>query len=484
MQKIHFIGICGKGMSAVAKLCKDLGYTISGSDEGFYPPISTYIEKNNIPFEKGYRKENIKEDVDVVVISKHAKLIPEENEEVAYAFSLQAEGKLKIKSFPELLNQITKDRENIAVAGSYGKSTCTSLLSWILEKGGVDVGYFIGASPTTPNTNAKIGIHKNFILEGDEYPSANWDSKSKFLHYNAHDLLLTSLTHDHVNIFKTLEDYQAPFFDLIKSLPSDGNLILCLDNKEILEKKEFIKNNTKAKIITYSLENSEADYFAKNISFAEKTTFDLYKSNGVVLIEKIETELLGKHNLQNIVGVISLILEKNLLSIERIKIGVKSFQAVEGRLNELKNVSKIRIFEGFGSSYDKARSAIEAINLHFPNKKMIIIFEPHTFSWRNKEAVNWYDNVFAEAEKVFVYNPPAHGATTHAQLSQDEIIDRIQNSEKFKLKKENVFKITEKENGVKNILENVDENSIILILTSGDLGGIIPELLEKIKFLN
>jgi UDP-N-acetylmuramate: L-alanyl-gamma-D-glutamyl-meso-diaminopimelate ligase len=493
---VHFIGVCGAGMSAVAKLCKDLGFIVSGSDEGFYPPISDYLIKHNIPCATPHKKENLEilENgnivfPDIVVIGKHAKLVPETNEEVSFAFDLQKGGKIKIFSFPEILQKITNgefshERENIVVAGSFGKSTCTTLFSWILENAQVDAGYFIGASPLTPSSNAKVGTQKNFILEGDEYPSANWDSNSKFLHYNAHDVLLTALTHDHINIFKTLEDYQKPFFDLIKDLPGDGNLVLCLDNVEIAEKIKYIKHWTKASVISYSLENADADYFAKNISFGDITTFDIYKS-GQLIAEKIETSLLGKHNLQNIVGVVTMILEKNIFDkskfVEKIKAGIKSFQGLKRRLDLLNEGKSVKIFEGFGTSYEKARSAIEAIHLHFPDKKMVIVFEPHTFSWRNRDAIHWYDDVFHEAEKVFVYQPPAHGATTHAQLSQDEIVDRVKNSEKFKDKKENVFKINEKEDGVKSILENIDENSVVLILTSGDLGGIIKELVEKIK---
>jgi UDP-N-acetylmuramate: L-alanyl-gamma-D-glutamyl-meso-diaminopimelate ligase len=497
---IHFIGICGAGMSAVAKLCQDLGYIITGSDEGFYPPISDYLIQNNIVCKQGHKKENLlnangEVDVDVVVIGKHAKLVPEGNEEVAYVFELQKEGKIIIKSFPELLSELTKEKENIVVAGSYGKSTCTTLLSWILENAGEDPGYFIGANPLTPITNANFGSSKNFILEGDEYPSANFDNRSKFLHYNAHDVLLTALTHDHVNVFKTLEDYQKPFFDLIKNLPTEGNLVVCLDNKEIQEQIKYIHHWTKANVMTYSLENNEADYFAKNISFGDITTFDLYKSipdpsfikegSEELLIKNIETTLLGKHNLQNIIGVVALILEKSIFEkgevTLKIKAGIKNFKGLKRRLDLLNEGKNVQIYEGFGTSYEKARAAVEAINLHFPNKKMTIVFEPHTFSWRNREAIHWYDDVFAEADKVFVYAPPSHGAATHAQLTQDEIIERIKMSQVFKDKQENVFKITEKDSGVKSILENLDSDSVILILTSGDLGGIIKELVEKVK---
>src|SRR3989344_8343376 len=135
--RVHFIGICGAGMSAVAMILKDLGWYVTGSDDNFYPPVSTFIEEAGIPFSKGHQKENIPSDVDLFIIGKHAGLTPEQNPEVKAAF----ESGKPIKSFAQVLGEITKERKNIVVAGSYAKSTCTALLAWCLEYAGKDPGY-------------------------------------------------------------------------------------------------------------------------------------------------------------------------------------------------------------------------------------------------------------------------------------------------------------------------------------------------------
>jgi UDP-N-acetylmuramate: L-alanyl-gamma-D-glutamyl-meso-diaminopimelate ligase len=476
MRKVHFIGICGKGMSAVAKLLIDTGITVTGSDEGFYPPVSTYIEKNNIPFIKGYKRENIATDVDTVVISKHAKLVPEECDEVKYAFELKEQGKIEIKSFPEVLQELTKERENLVVVGSFGKSTCTSLLAHVLEYNKLDIGYFIGATPITPALNAHVGTHKNFVLEGDEYPSANWDMASKFMYYNAHDILLTALVHDHINIFKTHNEFKRPFFELIKKMPIEGKLVISMDDETIkLELNNILKLHKNA--VTYSTENENANYFVKNINYGEFTTFDICftTEDGPQLLGNIETKLLGIHNIQNILGVTALVLEKKLLNFAQTREAVKKFEAVEGRLNEIKNSSKVKIFEGFGSSVDKAESAIDAIKLHFPNKNLKIIFEPYTFSWRDKEAIHWYDKVFLKAKKVYVYEPPTHGANTINQSSQAEIVERIIKSG---IEAES---IVDHESAVDKIISELDyENDIVLTLSPSDFGGLILKLVEKI----
>jgi UDP-N-acetylmuramate: L-alanyl-gamma-D-glutamyl-meso-diaminopimelate ligase len=502
MKKVHFIGICGKGMSSVAKLLMDSGLSVTGSDEGFYPPVSTYLTKFNIPCATPHKKENIPEDIDTIVIGKHAKLVSENNEEVAYAFELQKAGKVQIFSFPEVLEQLTKDRENLVVAGSYGKSTCTSLLAHILENSGLDIGYFIGATPITPESNAHLGTHKYFVLEGDEYPSANWDSTSKFMYYHPKSVLLTSMAHDHTNIFKTHNEFIQVFYDLINELneksylEEDNNkkfsLVLCLDDATIQNNLYGIQHNLQSgniNLATYALERAEfeskdpafkiktiSNYYAKNIVFGEKTTFDLIQNFGAEKkVTNFETRLLGKHNIQNIIGVCAFIIENNLLeNLEDLRKGVDSFVAVEGRLNELLNNLGVKMFEGFGSSVDKARSAIEAMLLHFPGKKLKIIFEPHTFSWRNKEAIHWYDTVFKGAEKVYVYEPPHHGSNTITQSTQGEIVDRIKGSGVV------VEAINDHESAIEKISEDLDkENDIVLTLSSGNFDGLIEKLQKE-----
>jgi len=216
--RAHFIGIAGKGMSATALLLKQMGVEISGSDEDFYPPVSDYLKSANVTFAQGYKKENIPNDVDAIIIGKNVKLQPETNEEVQAAF---ASGK-RVYSFADVLHEMTAASETIVVAGSYGKSTCTALLAWCLKAAKKDPSYFIGEVTNGFERYAHRGSGPIFVLEGDEYPSSNWDNTSKFLRYNPRNVLLTSATHDHVNVFPTHADYLVPFRALLDSLPANG----------------------------------------------------------------------------------------------------------------------------------------------------------------------------------------------------------------------------------------------------------------------
>jgi UDP-N-acetylmuramate: L-alanyl-gamma-D-glutamyl-meso-diaminopimelate ligase len=294
-KKAHFIGICGIGMSATATLLQNLGWKISGSDEACYPPASDYLKKHSISIQEGYRAENIPPSSELIVIGKNTKLVPESNKEVEKAF----ESGVTIRSFAEILGGLANETHNIVVAGRYGKSTCTALLVWCLLKAGKDPNYFIGAVPHDMDNIAHLGDGNLFVFEGDEYPSANWDSESKFLHYNAHDVLLTSVAHDHVNVFPKHSDYLLPFQTLLSTLPSDGLTIVCADEPHALA----LSQKHRGHVITYGLDNTSAQWGATNILYEEKATFDIVKNRKKIIA--LETQLLGKHNVQNIVGVVA-----------------------------------------------------------------------------------------------------------------------------------------------------------------------------------
>lgn len=456
-KKAHFIGIAGKGMSAVALLLREAEWEISGSDEGFYPPVSDYLVAAGIPFSNGYKKENIPADADLVVIGKNAKLVPETNEEVAAAF---ASGK-PVKSFADIVHDLTAQTDNIIVAGSYGKSTCTALLSWCLLQAGKDPSYFIGEITRGLSAHAHRGHSATFVLEGDEYPSANWDSSSKFLHYNAKSVLLTSATHDHINIFPTHEEYLKPFRTLLQSLPQDG--LLVVNSAEPFAKA--LATETSARVVAYSLADTTV-WHAANIRYGMTSSFDLMRDEEKVA--ELTTTLLGAHNIENIVGVGALLLEKQLLTPQELAAGIASFAGVKRRMELLTECSRVPVYEGFGSSYEKARSAIAAIQLHFPDKRLVVVFEPHTFTWRNRAALPQYDTAFEGADNVFIYEPALQGAATHAQLTQDDIVGRIRAA--------GVLVEAIHDDASDHIVKALTEQDVVLLLTSGDLGGLIKTL--------
>ena len=466
-KKVHFIGICGKGMSAVAKLLQDQGWQISGSDAEFYPPVSDYLRRHGLPLIEGFHPKNIPADANLVVIGKNAKLVPESNAEVKAAF----DRRFVIKSFPEILQELTVQTENIVVAGSYGKSTTAALIAWCLKEAGKNPGYLVGEIVRGMDEHAHLGSPGGvFVLEGDEYPSANWDVTSKFLYYNPTHLLLTSTSHDHINIFPTQVAFEAPFKKLISLLPVHGLLVACADEVN----SNRIARESGHPVIYYGLNSPDTTWSATDLQFGEVTTFTLTKADNPIV--KLSTSLLGRHNIENIVGASALLLERGLLTPEELARTVTTFQGVKRRMELLTQNSLVPVYEGFGSSYDKARSAISAAQLHFPNQRLVVVFEPHTFSWRSREALHWYDDVFNGSKLVFIYHPAAQGAGTHNQASHEEITTRVHRAGI------NVRAVTTPTETLALLESELRSDDVVLILTSGGFDGMIetiPALVEK-----
>ncbi|KND50578.1 MAG: UDP-N-acetylmuramate--alanine ligase [Parcubacteria bacterium C7867-007] len=461
----HVIGLCGVGMSGVALLLKESGWSVSGSDAECYGPPREILKRGGLDsvLTLTYDPANIPEKVDLFMIGRNAKLSPNENAEVRAAHDTG----IKIQSFPEVLGDLTKDRANVVVAGSYGKSTTTSLIAHILRHAGVDAGYFIGAEPVPSETlplPAKLGTAENFVLEGDEYPSAHDDARAKFLHLHPKDLVLTSVVHDHVNVYPTFESYQAPFQELLSLIPEDGIVVACADEPGAREMAEV----SGKKVVLYGL--NDGIYRATDIQYGERTTFTLLKDEQPLV--QMEMSLLGRHNVEDIVAASAYVLARNLVSPRALAEAVAAFPGVRRRLDNIAPTSSVPVYEGFGSSFEKARAAIDAILLHFSTRQLVIMFEPHTFGWRNRANLPWYDSVFEGASVVFLAAPALQGASTHDQLSYDEIASRIQDTG---------IRVEEyEEDSVGTVVSKLADTDVVLLLTSGDFEGTLDSLTKMI----
>ena len=457
--RIHFTGIAGAGMAAVAQMMQNAGHQVSGSDQDVFPPMSTFVEGLGLPVSWRLDAANLPADLDVLVQGASAKLGGDDNVEAAEA---RRRG-VRVTTFPELVGDLTRDRVNTVVAGSFGKSTCAALAAHVLRSCGVDAGWLVGAiSPSLPATG-RWGRSPEMILEGDEYIVGPSDRRSKFDLYHPDRLLLTSLVHDHVNVFPTFAEYEAPFRRLLRSLPSEGLAVL-RDHPAVRE----VAGETRARIVWYG--GGEGGWRAEKEVFGDISRFDLVAPDGART--PMTTGLLGAHNIENIVGVSALLLEAGLVDRGGLVRAVSTFEGIRRRLDRLTRTSRIPVIEGFGSSWEKARSAIEALRLHFPGRRLVVVFEPHTFSWRSRDALSWYDTVFEGAERVLVLPPPEHGAGGHNQSTLEEIVDRTRAAG---VDARPVLDAAE----VHSALSALSGDEVVLLLSSGPLLG-LPDSLPPV----
>jgi UDP-N-acetylmuramate: L-alanyl-gamma-D-glutamyl-meso-diaminopimelate ligase len=458
---IHFIGIAGAGMSATALMMRDAGHQIGGSDEDAFPPVSTYLETLGIPFRRTLAAENIGPEIDLVVLGGSAKLHGEANPEYVEAV---ARG-LPMTGFPQLIAEQTKDRDVTLVAGSFGKSSCTALMAYILREAGKDPGYMIGAIPAGGGPTGAWGSGP-MILEGDEYIVSQSDRRSKFMLYDVDHLLLTSLVHDHLNVFPTYPEYEAPFRALLARVEPGATVVL-RDSPAL----RAIAGDCAVAPVWYGTAPGEG-WYCRDVVFGETSSFTLVTPDGRFI--PLETQLLGAHNIENVVGVAAFLLTRQLVTEEELRSAVASFQGIRRRLDRLTTTSSVPVIEGFGSSYEKARSAIEAMILHYPGRRLVVIFEPHTFSWRNREGLAWYDTVFDDVARVIVIPPPVHGAASHSQLTHDDILARINAAGILA-----TGAATPSE--VESQLTDLTGDEVVLLLSSGPLLGLpasLPALMD------
>lgn len=458
--RIHFTGIAGAGMAAAALMMREAGHTITGSDEDVFPPMSTYVEGLGFSVRWRFDAANLADDLDLLVLGASAKLGGESNVEVKAA---RARG-VRVTTFPELVGEATAVRRNTVVAGSFGKSTCTALLAHVLRASGVDAGWMIGAiSPSLPDTG-HWGAAPQVILEGDEYIVGPSDRRSKFVLYHPRDVLLTSLIHDHVNVFPTFDDYVKPFGELMRLLPAEG-LLVAREHPAI----RAIAGAAASRIVWYDTRPCDG-WYPEAVQYGETTRFTLVGPGGRRVA--LATTLLGEHNVENIVGVSAYVLERGLVSEADLARAVESFAGIRRRLDRLTKASAIPVIEGFGSSYEKARSAIEAMLLHYPDRPLTVVFEPHTFSWRNRDALPWYDTVFEGVAKVLVIPPPHHGEQSHQQSSFAEILARVTAAG---VPVEGV----ETAEAATTALSHLSGREVVLLLSSGPLLG-LPDSLPPV----
>ena len=227
LKHLHFIGICGTAMGAVAAALRDQGYTITGSDEDVYPPMSTFLEEKGIVLNRGYKAENLPASAELIVVGN---AIRRGNPEVEAVLN----NKLPYCSLPEVLKFFfLRGRHNMVVSGTHGKTTTTSLLAWILQSAGLAPGYMIGGLPKNLGQGAQFNASPYYVIEGDEYDTAFFDKRSKFVHYLPELLIINNIEFDHADIYKNVDEIKLSFRRLVNIVPGNGLILYNADDRPL-----------------------------------------------------------------------------------------------------------------------------------------------------------------------------------------------------------------------------------------------------------
>ena len=392
--KIHFIGICGTGMGAVAELLQAIGHEVRGSDEHVYPPMSTQLQSAGIAVTEGFADKNLDWLPDVVVVGN---ICRRDHIEVLAA---QARG-IRLTSFPAIIEELLlPGKLPLVVCGTHGKTTTSSLAAWTLINAGRQPSYMIGGVPLNMGHNSAVGQGPHVVLEGDEYDCAFFDKKSKFLHYRPHVAILTSVELDHVDIFTDLEHIKQAFRELAALIPSDGALVVCASSPHALD----VAKAAHCRVERYGVSGScpdDIEWLAEvtGIKPGGRTAFQL-RRNGQ-LYGHFELGLSGGYNLENAVGVIAALANLGL-SASEIASGIRRFVGVKRR-QELRGVAQgVSIVDDFAHHPTAIRETLRGLRGRFGTGRLIAVFEPRSATSRTAVFQQEFAEALVAADEILI----------------------------------------------------------------------------------
>jgi UDP-N-acetylmuramate: L-alanyl-gamma-D-glutamyl-meso-diaminopimelate ligase len=460
-RNFHFIGIGGTAMGAVAAALRDRGFIVTGSDENVYPPMSTFLESKGIALRAGYRPENIPEDADVVVIGNAMK---RGNPEVEAVLNR----KLYYVSLPEILKDLfLRGRHNLVVTGTHGKTTTTALLAWILSVAKLDPGYVIGGIPKNLGKGAHLNDSKYFVIEGDEYDSAFFDKRSKFVHYLPELLIVNNIEFDHADIFDNLDQIKLSFRRLFNIVPQNGMILLNGDDPNCVGVAQQLQP-----LLAQILEIGFSPNCAQQIrEISCSSTGSRFTLGG----DKFEIPLVGEFNVRNAAMAISAARFYGV-PLEAVRKALKSFKGIARRQEVRGEARGVKVIDDFGHHPTAIRETLRALRHRYPGARLWAIFEPRSNTTRRAvfqhelaEALKLADGVFISQVARLDQIPAKE------RLDPEAVVAAITAAGRPAFYEPDVAHILEK------LVPLLQANDVVTVFSNGGFDGIHEKLLAVLK---
>lgn len=448
--KVHLIAIGGAVMHNLALALHNLGNEVTGSDDEINSPSKErLLERGLLPAEMGWFPEKITEDIDLIILGMHAK---QDNPELQKAIELG----LKVQSFPEFVGECYSTKVRVAIAGSHGKTTTTSMVAHILKTNNIKFDYLIGSNIEGFDTMVSISDAPIAVLEADEYLTSPLDRRSKFLHYHPDIAVITGIAWDHINVFPLFDDYLETFKLFIKTLPKGATLIYYKQDEHLSQM--FNDDQQMINLVPYEAYKHQIDSTGKVVLLDEK--------NG-----RYPIHFFGKHNLENFQAAYH-VCRKLGLSGEKILEAAMSFTGAGKRMELIVSKNNFVAYLDFAHAPSKLKSTVEAISNRHPNYKKIAIYELHTFSSLNSDFLEQYKNTMKMADVAIVYfNPHTLEMKKMKMIDPGEIIHAFNIPD--------LLVCTDNQDII-HFLEGQDLNdSVLLWMSSGNFGGLDVKNISK-----
>lgn len=456
--KIHFIGICGVAMGGLALALKKAGHDVTGSDKGFFPPISTYLKNNNVPYYPGWHPTKMcaNGNPDLVVVGNVASSTNPE-------WMFVQENNIPHVSYPELIKKFFLKENSIVCAGTYGKTSSAALLSQILTDADYKPSYMFGGLSIDETPGAVIGAGVWNVLEGDEYKTARWDNSPKFAHYDPTHLLLTAVEWDHADIYPTEEKYFETFETLVQTLPANGLLV-------ISERAHDYAKYAACKTVSYGLSEHNDYTYSNLVSDKDGITFNITHDKNTY---HIHSPFISEYQAENITG--SFALAHSIgIDPESIITSIASHQGLRRRM-EKRLDGPITVIDDIAHSPTKAASALSTVR-KITKGKVMALFEPNTGN-RQPSAAKGYDHAFKDADTVII----PRLTVIKTDKTSDKPLDEKELAEVISRTHSDTQYIDDDTTLIETLTAKAKKGDSIVFLGSHGFRGMIEELISKLR---
>jgi UDP-N-acetylmuramate: L-alanyl-gamma-D-glutamyl-meso-diaminopimelate ligase len=457
IKSVHFVGIGGTGMAAAAAAMQERGFHVTGSDQNVYEPMASFLADKKIVVMNGYDEKNLLHKPDLVVIGN---AISRGNAEAEFVL----DHKLRYCSLPELLKEFfIRGKRSLVVTGTHGKTTTTSLLTWVFEHSGLNPSFFIGGIPNNFSQGARFTDSEWFIIEGDEYDTAFFDKRSKFVHYLPEVAIINNLEFDHADIFENLDAIKKTFSHFIRLIPRNGLLLGNGDDANLAP----LLTATHCPVKRFGLGADNAIH-AFNIRYGPTATeFEIPSF-------KFHLNLVGELNVRNALAVIAAAKHCGL-SNKQIQSAFDTFKGIKRRMEVRGIAGGVTVVDDFGHHPTAIRETLKALRLKYPHEKIWAVFEPRSNTTRRNVFQYELSNAFADADAVVVSK-----VARLEQLAAGERLNPEKLMQDLKLSGKNAAYLPDVDSIIVHISKNVRGGDIVCVFSNGGFGGIHAKLLERL----
>jgi UDP-N-acetylmuramate: L-alanyl-gamma-D-glutamyl-meso-diaminopimelate ligase len=462
VKSIHLIAVCGTAMGALACMLKDLGYQVTGSDDHIYPPMSRFLEEKGVAIMAGFDRSHLGHRPDLVVVGN---AVSRDNAEV----TATEEMALCYCSMPQAVNRFAAlGKRQVVVAGTHGKTTTSAMLAWILFSAGRDPSFIIGGILPNFTSNYRSGDGDCIVIEADEYDTAFFDKGPKFLHYTPHAAVLTSVEFDHADIYRDLDHVREAFGRFVAQISPESLLVSVDDDSIVIGLAELAS----CQRLSYGVQPDSPWRLGKIVIEPPVTRFQIIKNDkdyGMFC-----TRMMGVHNLKNSLAAVAV---ADYLGVkpEQIADALENFSGVRRRQEIRGQKRGVLVIDDFAHHPTAVKETLKAVRSHFPNNRIVAVFEPRTHSSMRKVFQQDYVAVFDPADRIYIRKPSLLKKVPEGErLSSQRLVADLNQRGK------DATHFDDTESIIAHLVQTSIEGDVVLIMSNGGFDNIHERLLNAL----